>query len=437
MNKKNIALLLVLVLCFAGLAGCAKNGEKKPEPAGTPQSEAPSSEPVTLRFAGFSAGEENGQTLQGMLALFADAYPHITVIDESGAYGDYSTELDALIGSGSAPDVFELDYQDIMKYMDREAIAPLDEMAGGRGLDIYRQGLVDRLCTARGSLMALPFSYSTEMLVYNMDLFNAAGLAYPTNDWVWNDLLLAAQKIAKPEEDVWGYYFDITDADAFCRKAYQNGDRFYSGKGEFTISNALNVETLQWMQDLIWVYHITPTETELNGRSAEDLFVSGRLGMFPGDARIFDDLRERCGDIRWGVAIEPGNIYKATRVSCNVLCVSSAADAPGAAYTLAHFLTGDPDVQGLRLDAGWDLPTVSDPAVMDAYAQDTPPANKAAVLDSTDYAFIPAGRPDLDLLAYEILTPHLIAVRENAVIPLEALNAAQAEAERQSALSRQ
>ena len=108
------------------------------------------------------------------------------------------------------------------------------------------------------------------------------------------------KKIAEPEADIWGYYDEMCDAAAFYRRAVQNKERFYSGKGDFTIDTARNVETLQWLQDMIWVYRSMPTEAERAGRSGEDLFAAGKLGMFPGDTGIFADLDERCGDIRWG-----------------------------------------------------------------------------------------------------------------------------------------
>lgn len=441
--KKNVtytaALIVLLSLfCLMGLAGCADTGKENPGPAGesaSPQGGAPADMPAEVRFAGFSAAAGNEQTQKNMLALFADAYPQITVIDESAGYVDYFTELAAEIGSGDAPDVFELDAAHIAVFSDCGAIQPLDEMASSRNSDlgIYQEGLL-RLCKNERQLVALPFSYHTVMLIYNMDLFDAAGVDYPNSDWVWNDVLLAAQKIAKPEEDLWGYYIDASNVDEFYAKATQNrGLSLHGVRTAFTINTSQNVETLQWIQDLIWVYQVMPTAAELAGRSEYDLFAARKLGMFLGDTGMFADLRERCSDIRWGVAIEPGNQRKATQVFCNGLCVNSVSEVPDAAYTLAYFLTSDPGIQGQRLEAGWDLPPVFDPVVMDAYVQDTPPANKAAVLGSIEYSVPPIVIEDIDLLA-EILMPHLKAVRDNEEIPVDALDAAQAEAERRISL---
>jgi multiple sugar transport system substrate-binding protein len=448
---KIVALFLLLALvCFAGMAGCAKTGEdnssesseESTAPADeTPADEAPAVEPATVRFAEFSAGESNAETLVNMLALFADAYPQIEVVDESTGYGDYFTELTTQIAGGDAPDVFELNFENFSGFVTRDTIEPLDALIASHGTDmsVYQQGLLDNVCTVDGQLMSLPFSYSTVMLIYNMDLFDAAGIPYPTDDWTWEDELAAAQAIANPEEDIWGTYNAMHHIWEFYKRIAQNGGSLFTEDGSaFAINSPQNVETLQWMQDLIWKYHVMPNEEERADRGENELFGSGKLGMFLGGIWTFTDLKERCGDdIRWGVAVEPGNTQKATHVFCNVLCVSNATEVPDAAFTLANFLTSDPGVEQLRLDAQWELPPVSDPAVMEAYVLDTPPENKDKVLESTTYGVMPPVMKDFNMLANDIMAPHLEAVRDNIETPQEALDAAQAEATAQIDLSEQ
>ena len=51
---------------------------------------------------------------------------------------------------------------------------------------------------------------SNVILYYNKDLFDKAGVAYPTNDWTWNDMLAAAKKLTLDTNkdgkiDQWGF----------------------------------------------------------------------------------------------------------------------------------------------------------------------------------------------------------------------------------------
>jgi multiple sugar transport system substrate-binding protein len=45
----------------------------------------------------------------------------------------------------------------------------------------------------------------TIALWYNRALFDQAGVAYPTDDWTWEDLYAAAKKITKADGSVYGF----------------------------------------------------------------------------------------------------------------------------------------------------------------------------------------------------------------------------------------
>ena len=49
-----------------------------------------------------------------------------------------------------------------------------------------------------GALLAYPFDLDIQALLYNQELFEAAGVALPTEDWMWDDLLEAAVKLTVP-----------------------------------------------------------------------------------------------------------------------------------------------------------------------------------------------------------------------------------------------
>ncbi|MHB1417685.1 MAG: ABC transporter substrate-binding protein, partial [Chloroflexota bacterium] len=60
-----------------------------------------------------------------------------------------------------------------------------------------------------GPLWGVPTNYATVLLWYNMAMFDAAGLAYPTSDWTYDDLLTNAKALSKDLDgdgtnDEWG-----------------------------------------------------------------------------------------------------------------------------------------------------------------------------------------------------------------------------------------
>ncbi len=82
------------------------------------------------------------------------------------------------------------------------ALADLSDMISAdapyypRALEAFQQD---------GKQYALPESFSTVLLFYNKDLFDQAGIDYPTADWTWDDAMTAAKAIRALGDDMWGH----------------------------------------------------------------------------------------------------------------------------------------------------------------------------------------------------------------------------------------
>ena len=61
----------------------------------------------------------------------------------------------------------------------------------------YYADIVDLYTQDDGTHYAIPKDYDTVALWYNKDMFDAAGVEYPTNDWTWEDLYEAGKALTK------------------------------------------------------------------------------------------------------------------------------------------------------------------------------------------------------------------------------------------------
>jgi len=131
---------------------------------------------VTIRYANFSAGEHNAETLRKMVDLFMAKNPNIKVELESMGYGDnYWTSLITRIAGGDAPDAFELNMEQFLAFTLRGSNRPLDELFTKTGMskNVFGEGLLDAV-SFNGKVMAIPQSFSTVVLIYNKALFDQA-----------------------------------------------------------------------------------------------------------------------------------------------------------------------------------------------------------------------------------------------------------------------
>ncbi|MGH2534377.1 MAG: ABC transporter substrate-binding protein [Thermomicrobiales bacterium] len=371
MHRRFVSLAMALALMATAMGGLMS---------------ARAQETTEITYFTFSAGSDQVDTLEAMIALFEEANPGITVNVEVAPFNDYFTELQTRIAGGNAPDVFELNYENFVTYASREVL-----------LDLTERAAADPEFTARfypkayeafnldGARYGLPGSFSNVILYYNQDLFDAAGVAYPTADWTWEDELTAAQQLTNTDADVWGMYAPIA-YNEFYKTAAQNGCGIFGADGAVTINEPGCVEALQFMVDAV-NNGVQPSPADLAGVSDSDLFLQGKLAMATTGIWMFSAFSE--AEFNWDIALEPGNTEVAHHFFSNAVVVSRDTEKVDAAWAWASFFTSSPDVARLRIAANWELPALSDQTLFDEWLAIEPPASRQVVFDALDTLITP------------------------------------------------
>lgn len=399
MRKRMWALIGVLALIAAACAGSGTSTTAPPSdttaststtsttaaPPGTEATEPPA-EPVTIRYFTFSAAPDHLDDLDAMIAAFEAENPDVTVEVETAPFDEYFSKLRTQIAGGDAPDAFELNYESFVDFASKGTLADLGAMmANDQALDpsVYYQRALEAF-NLGGTQYGLPESYSTVLLFYNKDLFDQAGLDYPTEDWTWAEEKAAAKALAALGDDIWGFFAGIHFWE-FYKTAAQNGCSFFTD-GQVTVDDPACVEALQYMLDYV-NEGLQPTAAEMGGVSDGDMFVNGQLGMITTGIWMFSAFE--AAPFPWDVQVEPGNTQKATHFFANGVAASAASAQQEAAYRWLRFFTSSPEAAKIRVDASWELPTLTDESLYDSYLAIEPPANREAVLKSLEYAIVP------------------------------------------------
>jgi multiple sugar transport system substrate-binding protein len=340
---------------------------------------------VTVKFLNYSSINGQETTLAAMVDAFETANPLIKIEVETIGYADYFTQLATRVAGGQAPDVFELNIENFRAYADKGAIVELNVS----GLDISKIHPTALKAFQVGSKQyGLPTKFSNVVLIYNKDLFDQAGVAYPTANWTWTEELAAAEKIRALGADTFGIIRPIQTWEFYKTVAQNGGSMMNADQSAFTLNSAANVEALEMMIARVKVTNVTPTTEQLGGMGDWDLFKSGRLGMLVTGIWAFSDFATNC-KFSWDIAVEPGIKQHATHFFSEALVVSKSSKVQAAATKFAAFLSGSPEAAMLRANANWDLPVALTDAVVNAFKAVTPPANKQAVFDSLQYLVMP------------------------------------------------
>lgn len=381
-------------------------------------------EPVTITYAHFSGSGAQEETLKKMIEIFESKNPDINVDVQITGYEDYFTKLATTVGGGNPPDVFEMNMENFLSYMLRGACA---DLTGKIDTANYSEGTLAAV-SSEGKIYAVPMSFSTCVLFYNKDLFDQAGVAYPTDEWTWADAQAAAEKIKALGDDIWGYYQPITYNEFYKSIKGNGGSVLSKDYSQFTMNTPENVAVLEAMIARVrGENHVMPTKEELAGRGDWDLFTEGKLGMIITGIWGFPTFAEKC-TFDWDIVVEPGYKTPSTFFFANVNCVSPSSDKQEAAAKFVDAMGSDPDIVQLRLDANWELPTIADQSKLSQYIEMTPPANRKAVFDSMDYAAAPPALEEQGAVV-EIIDNILSTLETNDMTAQEALDEIQAQLE--------
>jgi multiple sugar transport system substrate-binding protein len=345
---------------------------------------------TTVEYFSFTTGSDKIDALEELIDVFEAENPDIRIEYSTADFGSYFTKLQTDFAAGNAPDVFELNYENFVTFASRGTLLDIGDYIDGSSnisTSTFYPAALDAFSYDDHQL-ALPITFSTVMLFYNKDLFDAAGVSYPDDSWTWDDVISAATAITDAPNRVWGISQPVQFWE-FYKVAAQAGGGL-TVTPTIQINTEANLAAAHYLVDKVQVHHVMPTDIEMSGVGDIDLFLNSQLGMIVSGIWMFDQFTNEAS-FDWDVAVEPGGANKGTHFFSNAAVVASTSTNPEAAYRWVEFLAANPAVVDKRIELSWELSALSlDQAdVLAAYLDKPMPANREAVFESLAYAVNP------------------------------------------------
>nr|WP_234794802.1 sugar ABC transporter substrate-binding protein [Xaviernesmea oryzae] len=153
---------------------------------------AAQAEPVTLNWALWDYAK--GPYFKALIDAYQAKHPEITINYTDLGSTDYSTVLQTqLTGGGGDLDIITV--KDVPGYANLVRSKLLEDVKGAVADPKPYAGLIEAM-TVDGGVYALPFRSDFWLLYYNKDLFDKAGLAYPSNDMTLDQWAETAEKLS-------------------------------------------------------------------------------------------------------------------------------------------------------------------------------------------------------------------------------------------------
>ena len=314
--KKGLSVMLLSALLLTAGAACGKkeagNAEKTSGAASGNSNQEKTMDVVTV----WTSEGHSKSVIERLVKEF-----NSSVGAEKGIEIQYEvkTDISKLVElgatTGDLPDIFS--GGSMSQLAENGVIIALEDIEGGEALvDKYRDYLLVNTHTYKGKTYKLPFSATLHGLLYNKDMFKAAGLVdkdgEPTPPKTFEELREYAKILTDESKQEYGLvvpigwgvnsFLDSVVPMARVSTGLQNGYNPKTGEYDFTSMNA----AVQTLLDIKNDGSIVPGADGMDNDTARARFAAGGIGMKFGysfDVGVLTD--QFPAEIDWGVAPIP------------------------------------------------------------------------------------------------------------------------------------
>jgi len=289
-KRKAVSVMLAVMLAISVISGCggskSNNAAKESSsPSGSPStSPSPSfakQDPVTLTI--WVTSREKDDIGEQLEKEFLDKNPHIT-LNKVVKEGDAGNVFYQAVAAGNAPDLVDVSFTMMNKYMKAGILEPLnpyldqwDEWSN------YTQEYVD-MFTKDGNVLGLPYSVAPMLFGYNKALFAKAGITDLPK--TWEDAIEIAKKINDPTSQVAGYATLSAEWTEwfFQYYAWQAGGDLTKmnpdGTIELTFTDPAVIQAAEFYKKLRSA-KVMQSDLTLKFNDLIEKFAQGKIGMMP------------------------------------------------------------------------------------------------------------------------------------------------------------
>ena len=426
--------LMVLAACGGGATPSGGAATSAPAAGGAAATAAPAAatgQQVTITW-GFWGSPEEKASHEKVAAEFMKAHPDIKIEIWHQPWDDYFTKLKTLWASGdpkTIPDVLFL--WPTPSYAATGVLEDLDPYIQKSNYDTndYWPALLES-AKFDNKIYGFPRDIGVEALYYNKTIFDEAKVAYPTDNWTWDDLLDAAKKLTVVESNgrVKRYALGM-EGGKWSLWLNQNKASMLDdmrNPSKCTLTDPKAVEAITFFSDMMKNKYAMPDSALSQAGGDAAVFQSGQVAMIiQNSSRVSAFNAAKLNYDVAPVPIPKGG-QRAASAGGAAWVMSAKSDNKDAAWTFIQWLQSKDGGEKLYTESGEIFPALKSTAESDAFLKSTqPPANRKAFLTEAENAKV--GRfgyfPDWDNLGGPIIDTGLQKVWAGEQSPQDAVTA--------------
>ncbi|MGI8747516.1 MAG: extracellular solute-binding protein [Deinococcus sp.] len=262
---------------------------------------AQSAAPVTIKINGY--GGTDPAVVGDLINRFVKpqlSKQNINVVYEP-LQGDYNKALTTLLAAGNAGDVFYLPAETLDGFVATGKVLSLNGVVSSAP---FIKSLNSSF-TRNGKLYAISKDFNTLAVVYNKDIFDQAGVAYPNANDTWTSF---AKKLSDVKAKLGSEYYGVClgGFDRFGAFAYATGWQQFGTGGKTNLADPKFVEAFNWYTKLT-KNKVGVQPSELSQDWGGGCLKTGKVAVAIEGGWIVNFLKDNAPNLKFGTSLLPKN----------------------------------------------------------------------------------------------------------------------------------
>lgn len=387
MKKRALTTAIVAAMMMSLFASCANKPAGVPAPADQSKAESagqdtpPSAEgDQTVTVISTNGAEKTFH--KDLAPIFEEENPGIKINFIETPFEQFDTKIQTMLASGTPLDTASHNgWMGFGSRLANDQLLPLDDLMEQNSFRIEGANIPENAAAPwiiDGTTYGIPVHIFPTYLMYNKDMFDAAGIDYPPSDyadtnWTYDKMIDIAKQLSKDVDDIakaqYGLVFNwhvggYEQLPQYFGESTFDEDTFTKNGGFATTAyfdKPENIEIYQKVADLIHVDKVSPSTaaTEAMGNNA---FYAGKAGMYVDGGWALSGINDLPFNV--GVAAVPngGNDKVRSIMWIDPYWIFKDSKAADATFKYIQFLTRT-DIQEKIVELSGGIP----PANMEAF----------------------------------------------------------------------
>ncbi len=346
--------------------------------------------PVTIQLS-YKGSASEVALREKMGQMYMDKHPNVT-IEWITLGSNIAQKLMVLASGNELPDVIYLN-EDVLSFASRNILYPMNDLIARDNFDtsVFYKELLD-VCTLDGKVYALPQEVSPYVVYYNIDMFEAAGVPLPTDDWTLDEFYAACAALTDAEKGIYGIRMPINWSDRQLNYFARFDAPVFTEDGkEVAFNNEKGLAALKFLNKMVVEDKVatSPADAIAIGSSFGSMFRNQQIAMEESGLWSLPGFLSTPLEFRWDVVMAPKGAKQASKAGVLNWAISADSEHVDLAWDIIKFFTSTEGMCEIA-SACMALPGSADETANAIIAQQEIPGNieafvkMASLLDLSD-----------------------------------------------------